>query len=783
MKSEERFIISRRTFSAGLLSIAALQRVGVGQTNTERPVVFWKVDPVGPGQTLLLFGNGLSNARVRGARLPDVQVESHQERAVFVPASAQSLTVLQADNQCLKIEIPETWQPGTYAIDVSTEAGSAEPIVVNRPDAWWTLGDLGDKATPGSELRVFGKNFAKDEAKKPWGGKAVLRDASQTLHVLKVTAFNPYTISCQLPQNVARGQAFVFVHNGYGGGAGWSDPLVLEIQEATPWPSTVFNVHDFGAKGDSITDDTEAIRAALRKSQSEGGGIVYLPRGIYVVTAQLTIPRKTVLRGESRELVWLMVPHKTPAFNTLLAGDSEFAVEDLSMVARMPSRMVAAPDIESMYRLPWGEAGASRRTHDVFLRRLRVQHIRYEGEMGPVSSDPRRAERVGPSTIALAGSNVEISDSEIISSGLPIILFEIRSARVLRNLLSPGRLGGNLFWGARNTVFEGNTIRGQDLEATYGGFGNYNSDAGTDISHIYVAENKSLAGFGGNREALTFDSPGHYPWKGRISKAGASDLSVEGVAWPADDFRGLACIIMAGRGLGQHRRIVSNSAGRLVLDAPWDVVPDASSVASIGPFRRDVVAYSNQSEDASVGVQLWGGGYNYIIDGNSTVRSGGFWGTGAEYSHPKDPWMKDVFLPCYFTQWLNNTIKQPFAYERGNDRGLNLWATLGLAARDTPSSPDAGIIMFGNLFRGNQIADHSQILLGYFGDRPRAEARKALKIRPPVGLDNVIEENSVNDSPVGIEVEPGYEGTLLRKNRFERVDRPVREGEWSDNER
>jgi hypothetical protein len=683
----------------------------------------------------------------------------------------------------LKVEIPKTWAPGAYVVDVYTLAGSAEPIVVNRPEAWWALGDLGDKAAPGGHVRAFGKNFTMSQEHGPWTGKVALRDAAGTFHPLKVTAFNPYALTFQLPKNLTTGQAAVYVQNGHGGGEGWSDPLVLEIQEAAPWPSAVFNVRDFGAKGDSITDDTEAIRSALGKSQAEGGGVVFLPRGIYLVTGQLTIPRRTVLRGESRELVWLMVPHKTPAFNTLLAGDSEFAVEDLSMVARMPSRMIAAPDIESMYRMPWGEAGTSRRTHDVFLRRLRVQHIRYEGDMGPVATDPRRAEKYGPSTIALAGSNIEISDSDIVSSGRPILLFEIRSARVLRNLLGDGRQGGYLFWGARNTVFEGNTIRGQDLEATYGGFGNYSPDAGTDVSHIYAAENKFLDGFGGNREALTFDSPGNYPWKGPITQAGASDMSVEGVAWPADAFRGLACIIVAGKGLGQHRRIVSNTSGQLVVDRPWDVLPDASSAASIGPYRRDIVVYRNQSQDASVGVQLWGGGYNFIIDANSTVRSGGFWGTGAEYDRPGDSWMKHVFLPCYFTQWLNNTIKQPFAYERGNDRAMSLWATLGLAARDTPMAPESGVIMFGNLFRGNQIADHSQILLGYFGDRPRASARKALKIRPPVGLDNVIEENSVSDAPVGIEVEPGYEGTLLRNNRFERVDEPVRQGKWGENAR
>jgi hypothetical protein len=219
------------------------------------------------------------------------------------------------------------------------------------------------------------------------------------------------------------------------------------------------------------------------------------------------------------------------------------------MVARTPLRMIVAPNVESMYseNKPWGLPGTSR-AHDVFLRRLRVQHLRYEGRLG--SQDPRRLEGVGPSTIALAGSNLEISNSEVVSSGMPFILHDLRSSRVSGNLLHTGRNGWYGFWGARKTLFEGNTIQGQDMEASYGGFGNYNHYDGTDISHIYIAENKFLNGYGDEREALTFDSPGDFPWKGRIAQAGTSDLSVEGVAWQENAFRGLACMIAAGKGLG-----------------------------------------------------------------------------------------------------------------------------------------------------------------------------------------------------------------------------------------
>jgi hypothetical protein len=45
----------------------------------------------------------------------------------------------------------------------------------------------------------------------------------------------------------------------------------------------VFNVKDYGARGDDTGDDTDAIRSALAACQLAGGGTVYLPAGTYRV--------------------------------------------------------------------------------------------------------------------------------------------------------------------------------------------------------------------------------------------------------------------------------------------------------------------------------------------------------------------------------------------------------------------------------------------------------------------------------------------------------------------
>ncbi|WP_263263473.1 glycosyl hydrolase family 28-related protein [Pseudomonas sp. RIT-PI-S] len=46
----------------------------------------------------------------------------------------------------------------------------------------------------------------------------------------------------------------------------------------------VFNVLDFGAKGDGVTDDSHAIQLAINAAFTAGGGEVYVPQGTYLVT-------------------------------------------------------------------------------------------------------------------------------------------------------------------------------------------------------------------------------------------------------------------------------------------------------------------------------------------------------------------------------------------------------------------------------------------------------------------------------------------------------------------
>jgi len=60
---------------------------------------------------------------------------------------------------------------------------------------------------------------------------------------------------------------------------------------------SVWNVVDFGAVADGMTDNTAAFQMALDTAGTAGGGVVSVPTGRYSFSGSLTIPKEVALRG------------------------------------------------------------------------------------------------------------------------------------------------------------------------------------------------------------------------------------------------------------------------------------------------------------------------------------------------------------------------------------------------------------------------------------------------------------------------------------------------------
>lgn len=59
----------------------------------------------------------------------------------------------------------------------------------------------------------------------------------------------------------------------------------------------VYNVKDYGAAGDGVTDDTDSLQAAINAAGAAGGGIVYFPEGTYLTSDTLGLDDNVILMG------------------------------------------------------------------------------------------------------------------------------------------------------------------------------------------------------------------------------------------------------------------------------------------------------------------------------------------------------------------------------------------------------------------------------------------------------------------------------------------------------
>jgi hypothetical protein len=706
------------------------------------PVVFRVSDPIQPGETALLFGDSIGAGVVaEGWRVP--------ESGAAPPA--QRLQVLQASDISAKIVIPADWKPGLFAVRLR---GASAPVYLNRTEAWWFLAGEAQEVHPGEQVRVFGKNLG--TATASW-----LTSGSHRLPLKRIDG-DPYAARFSVPATTAPGEYELRVSNGWGGAAGQSEPLRVVVKPCVPWPNQKFNVKFFGAAGDGVRDDTPAFLAALANAESEGGGIVFIPGGRYKITGKLMVPPHTVVRGEKREAVWLFVPRETPQLPSVFVGNRDFAIEELSLVSQSALHLVIAPDVPAMNTLPWGgDPPKGVEASNVRLHRLRLQHLLFGHRVG--KSYARRNIDVGYATISLSGEDLELSDSEVISSGMPIATHGSRRLRIERNRLDTGRSGWYGIWNSVETVVEGNIIEGRDLEAGYGGMQG-RSD------RLYYAGNRLQDGYGCEREALTFDTPYAARWMGRIGETASNTFTTkeytgEEKRWTPRELAGEICLIAYGKGVGQYVQIRDNTESTITLERPWDVLPDATSNMVIRSGRSQIVITRNHFTDASAAVQLYAQSYGIILDRNQAERTGGMYGLSWDFWWEVKKMRR--YSTCMFNQWLNNDLGEGFIYQQG------AWGDGVLGPAGDPRSgkldPPA-ITVLGNVVRNNRLSDHNTLGALLTGKHPFSMTE--FGTAGYFGRDTIIEGNTVVNSPVGIDVYPGYRDTVVRNNKVEKCAVP-----------
>ncbi len=584
------------------------------------PRIFWASQPVRPDETILATTGGTDlGSTAELARLaddpPGLPPGTAAAPSGWTVIPPHTITPCNAT-----VTVPSDWAQGIYALRVK-RAGKYSPArLVNLPDPWFVQGDQGDTATPGGFFIVAGNCLAFPNQTP----QAVLLRAGQPAVELTDPArvgsidagtgmerSTGFALRYAVPAGTPAGDYALYLHNGYGGPAGWvkfstfiEAPLAtVTVRAAEAWPSTTYKLTTMpGANAD------ERFAAALALVKANGGGRIHIPAGTYTLTQRLVLPRRTVLVGDGPDktiVKWSVNPPITDkhyeALDALVHGERlytglaflhTFALENLKLESSdtFTGKLVMRNGVT--------EPGWIRNTHLVVptppFSNGRPTALYMQDAANTIIEDSLFASpnhciyalrhvtyiRISGSTFQFRGMNISFNGAghnHVVYDNL----FEVHGTHEengwLRNTGAVPNPG--FFFAAfhsqrycRDLLLANNRSVNAMKKGTPRYFVGYCTDGTTGG---YTGPIASVSG-----TTLTVPDP--------VGKYTA-------VAGRPVDWLGAVVQILGGRGAGQWRQVVSAPAGgtTITVDRPWEVEPDATSTIGLNDFLGRTIHIDN----------------------------------------------------------------------------------------------------------------------------------------------------------------------------------------------
>lgn len=724
-------------------------------------VYFYASSPTHANETLLLLGGPaapmLSSTFVRLCTtstnctlIPNVQ-----------PTGASAKVVLPAD-------MPLDVFSASSCTTSDPSSCSPHSILVNAPTVSWQQADTSEGvATPGGYIRLFGSALAFTppplaQQCVPTLQGGVSGVSAALARLVPISGGNPiplpltfascYALTAPIPPSTPPGDYVLQLSNGLPSstlaGGTFTANTTLRIDPPSPWPTQVFDVVAMGS-----------VWAALGAAATNGGGVVYFPRGRYAFNENATlnaIPPRTTLQGEGTDLVELYwrdmahspkAPHGGSPTSMVQGVAGEFALRNLTLY------------VQGNFTSPVVSDGGF---NGVVVYGVIVRANPYYMMLEPVNqSFHGRSMAIGSgfnsgAAVSVSGCNWAVTDSDLLGGSHAIDIF-VQGApswfqRPCNGILARNTLVGGFgqyrLEGARGVVVEDNKMRGGGLNAFGSWISTYYAKA---TSGVYFARNTVESVMGGDRELLSFDGGGG-AYLGGVSAVSPDGLTLTLASQPVFagyippgpklfNYTEAAVCVLEGAGAGQVGRVVRNdweAPGGTnlswVLQSPFLVPLDSTSLISIVPFRGDLILTGNTFTDGGA-IQLYAMAINVMVSENTAMRTSGFLSWGL---NPHNWGVQ----PNFFTSFVNNSVAVGNAW--GGQTG-------GFA---TVSASDQGNLTLnrGVVLRGNTCFNNAPIAIG--GN----------------SADVVVEGCSVRHNDVGIAVDNATtSGVWLRGNTFEEV--------------
>ena len=565
------------------------------------PEIFKAIDPVHPGEYTAFFGadfvressQGNTPAQIKLVRVPDTKVSAPPAKAIrfLFPADTVTSATEQASSHSCKYRIPSTVALGIYAYEIGFPGvkNSSSIRFLNRPEVWWYDGigraEGKDPALapdhiavlPGNVISINGKNFVQTDANQAW-----IMNSSGTSIPLEFQALeNENQVTFRVPAGTAAGKYLLYVHNGYGGDFGFSEPIDFWIaepsveQEASIQFTDLSSLKQFYAKayskpkrgrtppnpiivalGDGKTDDTAAFTqlfSELKKAiatQQIARAQVTLPAGTFLVSQSLTIPDRVSLTGQGMNQTEIKtvnsLPNPTPSspplwLKSVLSAQRDVVISKIKVTSQIAFAIFACPFASSSPPMDCRNV----EVNSVDFEQQSPSKLIFSGDEGPL--DPTDVPR-GPGNtvddpakvsvgVQAYGWNFQLKDSIVNAYQARPIEVSGHHLKIDHNHFFAGHGYTKLFNIAHST-FSNNEVAGTQpdadtqvdpnrfMNATHHIQGQYGGNCigveGSSFQNLF-SSNTVHDCHGKNGEAITFDDPYETLWTGHATTQYSKD--------------------------------------------------------------------------------------------------------------------------------------------------------------------------------------------------------------------------------------------------------------------
>ncbi|MBP3360836.1 MAG: hypothetical protein J6N52_08290 [Clostridia bacterium] len=637
------------------------------------PVIYRTNEAVCPGDVFYLYGEGLFRKEMQIAISPaksNIPSDMPGSDAVYIDA-----VQTDSDSRYVAAKIPKYMKAGVFDVWIANAYGWSQPIRLNDARPEWFRDDM---TAQGMVAAIYGKNMDCAE----FGGKTdshvILKNSEHTYEV-PVISTNPFRIEFGIPGNVEAGEYEVYVSNDgivyhkqssyrnellkvfaaqedpFNLNVGWSEEFIYDVE---------LNVKDFGAVGDGVTDDYPAIQAAIEKVNDFGGGIVYIPDGVYRCDGNIVLHDKIILRGESQDGTKIIYAYSgedrtsRQAISVDNAAMSSGRVGLYNFTFENDPSIIGWPDFFVWLGNDWGAISANRKKSQfLFIKNITLKceliasgygrgmginvvadsHVLMDGiktygcHMTAVHCYINAFTSITDSDWYTTADNIGVNGAYITMTNNKIYRFGIEYFQA--GVIDP-------YWKENLHEHPDNTTFSQGIFSRGPAY----------IAHNII-ENTGMPGDNDGEMICTENAGGGTKLYAGVVSAAADTVTVNELFPDKCDRTGYdwdysnpgwgekyTIMIISGRGTGQYARI--NSANpdtkTFTLDREWKILPDSTSKIITMTSSESFIIYDNTLKNGEKGLWLFGDTIGCVIaDNKGTNMEGVFIWTNVNMRSPQ----------------------------------------------------------------------------------------------------------------------------------------------------